>query len=1619
MSDPYDGLGTPVGGVAPAPAPDMSLTPEQYFSAIKSIYPTAVYNGGGRTPQRNAAVGGVSDSMHLTNQAVDFNVPGVPSQAVFSRLQQAGLPETEELNEGQVGNQGGHLHIGWRPKGGSADPYSGLGTPVQSQGASNDPYSGLGSPVQPTTPQQAPQPNVIQQGIMDLANSHFIKGVTGAYQEGVTNGMFMQPTRFAMEHLGVGMDELKQKFPGQSEQWYHDQLHQAYNGAVDQARQNAQAQTAANPYPGHIVGNTLANVVANPQFFLAPGGGTGPSVGARILSAAKVNAAVGAASDAAAQGMDYLEGQKKNFDITQNLTQAAVGGLAGGVLHGAGEFTPVISDYVKGLFGTRGIDTLPNIDPRTSNNTPTTGNSVTMSPEEQTQFKGLLKTGDVDDIKQFLATKQGPKPTWKDVNNLVQFRDNMPDQFVGRDNLNEAVNQHLADTNKQMVTDHIQQQTAGWKNAPNFEVIHDTSEIQDPSIRAQAEAEDHNGNALGFLGHDGTVRIFGSRVNDPDTLNAVLYHEGLGHFGLQQQFGDKLDSTLQTLLDRNIGQFGKKVDDWQKLNPEAYGGDRVRAAEEVLAESSEKGQVKQSWSDALSASVRQFGRKMGLKLAYSDNEINQILAMAHDAVVNGQGRNVTANGFQGAKNPLQDVTNRYMFTGQKATSFDPDHPTAFTPSDNMPRNEITDRYAKLTGMRMGKLEGVLDHPDLYAQYPQLRNLPVTHLDMSEQGWHGAYSPKTKRMYLDTSGADRYPLSTVLHEVQHAIQDIEGHHPNVPSDTVNLSKQEYLDSPLEKEARTTENRFPLTRDERAADEPRFITRDQLQKHREANTDYTESTLNDLAKHLEANYVPNKVSFEESQRQALEYGISPSQIRDLKQRDPGELAARVARMGSAAEYAQAKLRATLSKLDTPDFTMDDHVNMAKQVSEFHYLVARYKAEGNELGRALNIMRTFDSYTNGNISEVLGKLKDQDAEGAAALADPTNPEAIKFARQLKQMLNGDNPAGATNKMMGAQKPYWEQYLNTFHMNAMLSGLSTHFKAPIDMGTGIARDIIEKAVAMPIGKLRQLVETMTGKTPEPGVHPTELMAHTYGLVKSITELETYKRMVHAVKTGEGGYVDAAGKSQAISMKSQYMGSANPRIPGVSFPTDLIAAQDTFFRSMSMNAQLRALANREALTQLPKNASTSDILTLTESLARNPTLSMIKGARDLTDRTLLLNENPINKIIDNYRNYRPGLTPWERVGRFVVSNLAPFIRVESNNLMNRVIQRSPLGFLDPYTRKQLAMGGANADIALAKIVYGTTLLGMYWAAADKTKNYLQGSGPDNADKYKELVAGGFEPRSVHENGRYNEANSLSLSVNPFDSHNATATMVADMREAFDNNANKGQVGQGLKLALGSMFHDIGDMSWVKDIDPALGLFGNRGPQAESKFNQFIGQEADTWSPNLMGQTARLMDPNQHDTLDPHSIIRTVINSLQATVPGMTGNNPIKYSVYGNPIPNGASLTGVHTVIPGLPGNGRAETQDPAERELERLSTGDTALVTPVLKTINIQDQDGNTVKKKLTTEEFENYQRVAGRAIVETVRQEMNSPGWDQMSDDDKRAEIKSIQTDMKAGAREQLFGQ
>lgn len=98
--------------------------------------------------------------------------------------------------------------------------------------------------------------------------------------------------------------------------------------------------------------------------------------------------------------------------------------------------------------------------------------------------------------------------------------------------------------------------------------------------------------------------------------------------------------------------------------------------------------------------------------------------------------------------------------------------------DNKWRYEISDDAAALK-VQIGSIKErvilsaheIIDHPVLFGAYPDMRNTKVI-VDPNFDGI-GMYNPSTDAITISTAKAEKEALSTLLHEIQHAIQEREG------------------------------------------------------------------------------------------------------------------------------------------------------------------------------------------------------------------------------------------------------------------------------------------------------------------------------------------------------------------------------------------------------------------------------------------------------------------------------------------------------------------------------------------------------------------------------------------------------------------------------------------------------------------------------------------------------------------------------------------------------------------------------------------------------------------------------------------------------------------------------
>ena len=472
---------------------------------------------------------------------------------------------------------------------------------------------------------------------------------------------------------------------------------------------------------------TIAGGV-DPTYFMAPG----ETVAGRVLAQAGIQGA----RDVAAQALEVQQGLRKGIDPEQVLGSAVTGAAFEGAIHGLKHAPTAIHDVTGEVPYTPKVDT----------------------PAYDLPFK---------------------TPTQKAA----------------------------------AIAQHIDTLTGDWQNAPEFVVYKTKAALAkaDPELWGALQ-RDGATRAPGFFGEDSKVHIIAENVKDPAKISSLVYHEALGHAGLQEQFQSGLDDVLQSLYDTNHRVRGY-ADAYNAKYGVYTGPDaHLRASEEYLARQSENGPLTKSLMDKVVSYIRDFGRKnLGMDLRYTDREVRAILADAHSSIIHGKP--------EGIADPYGTAGNRYMYTGAMGEHSEESYGKLqdamdreengedvgpgsqvhrdtgwFVAHDNHWRKEISDapiedkagnlvegvdhardfvdKYYQGQGKGFVEhpplpLPKVLDHPELYKLYPELRNVTVR--SDASAGTDGSISGNTIK--IDPTAPDH--LGTLLHEVQHWIQGKEG------------------------------------------------------------------------------------------------------------------------------------------------------------------------------------------------------------------------------------------------------------------------------------------------------------------------------------------------------------------------------------------------------------------------------------------------------------------------------------------------------------------------------------------------------------------------------------------------------------------------------------------------------------------------------------------------------------------------------------------------------------------------------------------------------------------------------------------------------------------------------
>lgn len=367
----------------------------------------------------------------------------------------------------------------------------------------------------------------------------------------------------------------------------------------------------------------------------------------------------------------------------------------------------------------------------------------------------------------------------------------------------------------------------------------------------------------------------------------------------------------------------------------------------------------------------------------------------------------------------------------------------------------------------------------------------------------------------------------------------------------------------------------------------------------------------------------------------------------------------------------------------------------------------------------------------------------------------------------------------------------------------------------------------------------------------------------------------------------------------------------------------------------------------------------------------------------------------------------WPAPVRAIFEGILPFRKTPANVLV-RAEEYSPLGVVNTavnaYQAAKGLKGKTAADVinSFSKTATGASLfaLGALLAKA----GLARGKEDDEEQAAFDKMQGKQDFSIVLPDGSSYTIDWLSPASVPF-----------FMGVAFSDALSDGDItiGEFLK-AIDTLTEPMIEMSMLQGVNDALDQI-RYADNALVNFalNQMVNYVSQGIGNSLFGQIERLTEKNREttytasDTAEGRTWERTLGKALNK-IPGLEYNQVEYVDAWGRTQSNGSAAERAFSNLlsPGYIGKNRSTEVD---NELQRLYDAGQTNVFPsrisMTDTVNVYRNDGRkTEERRLTKDEYVQYQKVMGQTSLELVKDLMKSPVYKGMSDEAKASAISEI---------------
>lgn len=575
------------------------------------------------------------------------------------------------------------------------------------------------------------------------------------------------------------------------------------------------------------------------------------------------------------------------------------------------------------------------------------------------------------------------------------------------------------------------------------------------------------------------------------------------------------------------------------------------------------------------------------------------------------------------------------------------------------------------------------------------------------------------------------------------------------------------------------------------------------------------------------------------------LNLDKLRDISVNDDIPLAVRI-KVGRQmlVQSSEAARNAMQKVVDTKG--SDEALMELADARRSHLMIAEtiagVTAEWGRAGRAFKDISKEQLGQAEAVTELFQKMTGMSMEEMRAMAK--NPAAFDTAQKAAKLLQDST------------KPTFGKMLLEYRQAAMLSNPLTHVKNIVSNAAMSVTSVVETAVAAGVGKaLGAKDRVYIGEAKE------RLFAIRRGTIEgwaSAKDIMKDERAITGNRTVENIHMHA--------------------IPGaagqvIRIPLRALSAEDEIFKGIAFRQEINALAYRTATKEgLAGDAFNQRIA----EIVQNPTEEMMGLAKKNADyQTLTQSLVGTSKKAQDLIN-----------SNIILKNIVPFFRTNVNSLKYFVRDRSPMGLLFKEVRENLS--GKNGTIVrdnqIARLTVGTSVISLVSSLA--SQGLITGGGPRDPNERALMMATGWRPYSVKIGDGYYSYEWLQGFSTPI---GMTADVVDVVNRGVESEDDMQKILAASTAVLSKRLMDISSLSGVSDTVKAL-------DNPETFGAQWIQNYLGSYVPGLMGQVARVTDPDVRD------LRGNLLNSAIARIPGWRETLPAKRDVWGQKIENQGNL---------------------------------------------------------------------------------------------------------------------